>query len=148
MVYNSCNPSAFECWDTHRPTWLRGSLISHPMVDNSLVNMYSACDKIADADLVFKSMPEKIPFLGHLSSQQESISWPSIWSSEFVRRYAMEIYSLDSTAFKNESISDQKATNEVFDKLAELEVKIEGLRYVVSRNNYLVPAKRRMNMMV
>lgn len=70
-ILNSCsNPVLLNVGTQAQAYMTKRGLISHPAVGNCLINMYSGCGKIADADLAFKSMPEK-----------NSLSWTSIISA-------------------------------------------------------------------
>lgn len=59
-ILNSCaNPVLLNVGKQAQAYMTKRGVISHPTTCNCLINMYSECSKIDDADLAFKSMPEK-----------------------------------------------------------------------------------------
>lgn len=70
-ILNSClNPILLNVGTQAQAYMTKRGLISHPAVGNCLININSRCGKIDDADLAFKSMPEK-----------NSLSWTFIISA-------------------------------------------------------------------
>ncbi|GAY59811.1 hypothetical protein CUMW_197350 [Citrus unshiu] len=70
-ILNSClNPILLNVGTQAQAYMTKRALISHPAVGNCLINIYSGGGKIDDADLAFKSMPEK-----------NSLSWTFIISA-------------------------------------------------------------------
>ncbi|KAH9660025.1 hypothetical protein KPL70_024069 [Citrus sinensis] len=70
-ILNSClNPILLNVGTQAQAYMTKRGLISHPAVGNCLINIYSGGGKIDDADLAFKSMPEK-----------NSLSWTFIISA-------------------------------------------------------------------
>ncbi|XP_031270600.1 pentatricopeptide repeat-containing protein At4g21065-like [Pistacia vera] len=61
-ILNSCaNPVLLNVGRQAQAYMTKRGVISHPTTRNCLINMYSGCGIIDDADLAFKSMPEKNP---------------------------------------------------------------------------------------
>ncbi|XP_024035665.1 pentatricopeptide repeat-containing protein At4g14820-like [Citrus clementina] len=70
-ILNSClNPILLNVGTQAQAYMTKRGLISHPAVGNCLININSRCGKIDDADLAFKSTPEK-----------NSLSWTFIISA-------------------------------------------------------------------
>lgn len=70
-ILHSClNPILLNVGTQAQAYMTKRGLISHPAVGNCLINIYSRCGKIDDADLAFKSTPEK-----------NSLSWTFIISA-------------------------------------------------------------------
>ncbi|KAL5765542.1 hypothetical protein ACOSP7_016159 [Xanthoceras sorbifolium] len=71
-ILNSCaNPVLLNVGTQVQAYMTKRGLISHSTTGNCLIDMYAECGKIADAELVFNSMPEK-----------NSCSWTSIISAK------------------------------------------------------------------
>lgn len=84
-ILNSClNPILLNVGTQAQAYMTKRGLISHPAAGNCLINIYSGCGKIDDADLAFKSMRREEFSLLDIYNLRKSEPWPSIRSSGFV----------------------------------------------------------------
>ncbi|KAK4857124.1 hypothetical protein QYF36_024796 [Acer negundo] len=91
-ILNSCaNPVLLNVGTQAQAYMTKRGLISHPTIGNCLIDMYSGCGKITDADLAFNSMPEK-----------NSLSWASIISARVNHGHPFEaLYTFKDMQWKN-----------------------------------------------
>ncbi|XP_022755962.1 pentatricopeptide repeat-containing protein At3g49170, chloroplastic-like [Durio zibethinus] len=83
-IFNSCtSPVLLHMGMQAQAYMTKRGLLSHPTSGNSLIQMYSGCGQIAEADLAFELMPEK-----------SSMSWASIISAKVEHGHPSEALAL------------------------------------------------------
>ncbi|KAJ0084827.1 hypothetical protein Patl1_30458 [Pistacia atlantica] len=138
-ILNSCaNPVLLNVGRQAQAYMTKRGVISHPTTRNCLINMYSGCGIIDDADLAFKSMPEKNPLSYRSMISARVFLMLGKWDDASKMKVENRTMRTNSSwiEIRNkiyEFVSDQKPSKEVSDKLAEIEEKMKESGYVVNR---------------
>ncbi|XWS71487.1 hypothetical protein CRYUN_Cryun03dG0142000 [Craigia yunnanensis] len=95
-IFSSCTSPVLLHMGVQAQAYMtKMGLLSHPTSGNGLIQMYSGCGQIAEADLAFELMPEK-----------SSLSWTSIISAKVEHGHPSEALALFNDMRKRNKLVD------------------------------------------
>ncbi|KAK8562451.1 hypothetical protein V6N13_018953 [Hibiscus sabdariffa] len=102
-IFRSCNsPVHLRLGMQAQAYMTKRGLLSHPMSGNGLIQMYSECGQIAEANLVFELMPEK-----------NSPSWTSIISAKVEHGHPSEALALFNDMRRRNKLIDSSTLKSI-----------------------------------
>ncbi|XVF05208.1 hypothetical protein REPUB_Repub05bG0152200 [Reevesia pubescens] len=102
-IFSSCtSPVLLHMGMQAQAYMIKRGLLSHPTSGNGLIQMYSGCGQIAEADLAFKLMPEK-----------SSLSWTSIISSKVEHGHPSEALALFNDMRRRNKLVDSRTLKSI-----------------------------------
>lgn len=102
-IFSSCTSPVFLHMGMQAQAYMtKRGLLSHPTTGSGLIQMYSGCGQIAEADLAFESMPEK-----------NSLSWTSIISAKVEHGHPSEALALFNDMRRRNKLVDSSTLKSI-----------------------------------
>ncbi|XWS73938.1 hypothetical protein CRYUN_Cryun02cG0172300 [Craigia yunnanensis] len=109
-IFSSCtSPVLLHMGMQAQAYMTKRGLLSHPTSGNGLIQMYSGCGQIAEADLVFELMPEK-----------SSLSWTSIISAKVEHGHPSEALALFNDMRRRNKLVDSSTLKSILKACGQL----------------------------
>ncbi|KAG4138086.1 hypothetical protein ERO13_D07G112600v2 [Gossypium hirsutum] len=109
-IFRSCSSPVLLNMGMQAQAYMtKRGLLSHPTSGNGLIQMYSGCGKIAEADLVFESMPEK-----------SSPCWTSIISAKVEHGHPSEALALFNKMRRRNKLVDSSTLKSILKACSQM----------------------------
>ncbi|XP_040930036.1 pentatricopeptide repeat-containing protein At1g25360-like [Gossypium hirsutum] len=109
-IFRSCSSPVLLNMGMQAQAYMtKRGLLSHPTSGNGLIQMYSGCGQIAEADLVFESMPEK-----------SSLCWTSIISAKVEHGHPSEALTLFNEMRRRNKLVDSSTLKSILKACSQM----------------------------